>query len=194
MGIFGRLYEWTLRASRHPHANWYLGGVSFAESSFFPIPPDVMLAPMTLARPRDWWVLALVTTLTSVLGGLFGYVIGAFLLDAALPLVERLGYLPAYERASEWFARYGFWAVFAAGFTPIPYKIFTISAGAAQMALLPFLLGSLIGRGGRFFLVAALMRTLGPRIEPHLRRYVDAIGWAVLVLLALGLLAWQASG
>jgi membrane protein YqaA with SNARE-associated domain len=194
MGVFGRLYDWMLRAARHPHATWYLGGVSFAESSFFPIPPDVMLAPMTLARPRDWWLLALVTTLSSVLGGLLGYAIGVFLLDAALPLVERLGYLPAYERASDWFARYGFWAVFAAGFTPIPYKIFTISAGAAQMALLPFLLGSLVGRGGRFFLVAALVRALGPRIEPQLRRYVDAIGWAVLMLLALGLLVWQASG
>jgi membrane protein DedA with SNARE-associated domain len=84
--------------------------------------------------------------------------------------------------------------VFAAGFTPIPYKIFTISAGAAHMALLPFVLGSLVGRGGRYFLVAALVRLLGPRIEPHLRRYVDAIGWATLVLLALGLLIWQASG
>jgi membrane protein YqaA with SNARE-associated domain len=194
MGVFGRLYEGTLRASQHPHANWYLGGVSFAESSFFPIPPDVMLAPMTLARPRDWWRLALLTTLTSVLGGLLGYMIGVFLLDAAMPLIERWGYLPAYERASAWFAQYGFWAVFAAGFTPIPYKIFTISAGAAHMALLPFVLGSLVGRGGRFFLVAALVRLLGPRIEPHLRRYVDAIGWATLVLLALGLLIWQASG
>jgi membrane protein YqaA with SNARE-associated domain len=191
MRLFARLYDWMMQASRHRHANWYLGAVSVAESSFFPIPPDVMLAPMTLARPGDWMRLAALTTATSVIGGLFGYCIGYFLLDATLPLVERMGYLPAYEKATDWFARYGFWAVFAAGFTPIPYKIFTISAGAAQMALLPFVLGSLIGRGGRFFLVAGLVRALGPRIEPRLRQYVDAIGWTVLVLLALGLLVWQ---
>ncbi|MES0874227.1 YqaA family protein [Sinimarinibacterium thermocellulolyticum] len=193
MRLFARLYDWTMRASRHRRANWYLGAVSLAESSFFPIPPDVMLAPMTLARPRDWLALAGLTTVTSVIGGLFGYGIGYFLLDASLPLIERLGYLPAYEQATTWFERYGFWAVFAAGFTPIPYKIFTVSAGGAQMALLPFLLGSLIGRGGRFFLVAGLVRVLGPRIEPKLRAYVDAIGWIVLVLLVLGLLIWQVS-
>lgn len=191
MRLFGRLYDWMMQASRHRHANWYLGAVSLAESSFFPIPPDVMLAPMTLARPREWLRLATLTTVTSVIGGLLGYCIGYFLLDATLPLVERLGYLPAYEKATDWFDRYGFWAVFAAGFTPIPYKVFTVSAGAAQMALLPFVLGSLIGRGGRFFLVAGLVRALGPTIEPKLRQYVDAIGWTVLVLLALGLLIWQ---
>ncbi|MFC4251361.1 MAG: YqaA family protein [Sinimarinibacterium flocculans] len=191
MGPFGRLYDWMMRASRHRHANWYLGAVSAAESSFFPIPPDVMLAPMTLARPRDWAFLALLTTAASVLGGLLGYAIGHFLLDAALPLIERLGYLPAYVKVGAWFERYGFWAVFVAGFTPVPYKIFTISAGAAQMGLLPFVVGSLVGRGGRFLLVAGLIRIAGPRIEPTLRRYVDAIGWTVLVLLAVGLLAWQ---
>ncbi len=190
MGIFSRLYDWMMRVSRHPHANWYLGGVSFAESSFFPIPPDVMLAPMTLARPRDWLRLATLTTVASVLGGLFGYTLGYFLLEATMPVIERMGYLPAYQRASEWFELYGFWAVFAAGFTPIPYKVFTVSAGAAHMALFPFILGSLIGRGGRFFLVAGLVRAMGPSIEPQLRRYVDAIGWTVLGLLAVGLGLW----
>lgn len=191
MRLFGRLYDGMMQASRHRHANWYLGTISAAESSFFPIPPDVMLAPMTLARPREWAFLAALTTAASVVGGMFGYLIGHFLLDAALPLIERLGYLSAYQQASDWFGRYGFWAVFAAGFTPVPYKVFTISAGAAQMALLPFLLGSLIGRGGRFFLVAGLVRALGPRIEPRLRQYVDTIGWTVLGVLAIGLLSWQ---
>lgn len=187
MRIFGPIYDWMIAASRHPHASWYLGAVSVAESSFFPVPPDVMLAPMTLARPREWAFLALLTTLTSVIGGVLGYLIGYFLLDAAMPLIERWGYQPAYETAVRWFAEYGFWAIFVAGFTPIPYKIFTISAGAAQMALLPFLLGSVVGRGGRFFLVAALVRALGPRIEPQLRRYVDVIGWCVLGLVGVGI-------
>lgn len=191
MRVFSRLYDWMMSASRHPHASWYLGAVSVAESSFFPLPPDIMLAPMTLSRPRDWLFLAALTTLSSVAGGLLGYLIGYFLLDAALPLIERWGYLDAYAAAVEWFERYGFWAIFAAGFTPIPYKVFTISAGAMHMGLLPFVLGSLVGRGGRFFLVAALVRALGPRIERHPRQYVDVIGWGVLLLLIVGLWVWR---
>lgn len=191
MRIFGRLYDWMMVASRHRHATWYLGAISVAESSFFPVPPDVMLAPMTLARPRDWVFLATLTTLTSVAGGMLGYLIGHYLLDAAMPLIEQWGYLPAYKTAVGWFERYGFWAVFAAGFTPIPYKVFTISAGAAQMALLPFLLGSVVGRGGRFFLVAGLVRALGPRFEAQLAKSVDAIGWSALALLVIGLWLWQ---
>lgn len=191
MRIFGKLYDWMMAASRHRHANWYLGAISVAESSFFPVPPDVMLAPMTLARPRDWAYLAALTTLTSVAGGMLGYLIGYHLLDAALPLIEQWGYLPAYQTAVRWFERYGFWAVFAAGFTPIPYKVFTISAGAAHMALLPFVLGSVVGRGGRFFLVAGLVRALGPRFESQLRKSVDTVGWVALALLAAGLWLWQ---
>ena len=187
MRLFGPIYDWMIGAARHPHANWYLGAVSVAESSFFPLPPDLMLAPMTLSRPRDWAFLAALTTATSVVGGLFGYLIGYFLIDAALPLIEAWGYLPAYRTAVGWFEQYGFWAIFAAGFTPIPYKVFTISAGAAQMGLLPFALGSLVGRGCRFFLVAGLVRVVGPRIENQLRRYVDAIGLGALALLGVAL-------
>ncbi|MEQ1440219.1 YqaA family protein [Fontimonas sp. SYSU GA230001] len=187
MRVFAPVYDWMLAAARHPHARWYLGAVSVAESSFFPLPPDVMLVPMTLARPRDWAFLALLTTLASVAGGLIGYAIGYFVLDVVLPLIERWGYLAAYRTAAQWFEQYGVWVVFIAGFTPIPYKIFTISAGAAQMALLPFVVASVIGRGARFFLVAALVRALGPRVEPRLRPYVDVIGWCVLVLVGVGL-------
>lgn len=191
MRIFGRLYDRMLDAARHPYADWYLGVVSVAESSFFPIPPDVMLAPMALARPREWVFLATLTTLTSVIGGLIGYAIGHFALDAAMPLIEQWGYRPAYDTAVLWFERHGFWAIFVAGFTPIPYKIFTVSAGAAHMALLPFILGSLIGRGGRFFLVAGLLGVLGPRIEPRLRQFVDAIGWVTLAAVVIGVWLWQ---
>lgn len=187
--MFKSLYDWTMRACRHPRASWYLGGVSFAESSFFPIPPDVMLAPMTLARPDQAWRYAAITTITSVLGGVLGYLIGAYLLEMAMPLVDKFGYRPAYETAVSWFESYGFWAIFVAGFTPIPYKVFTISAGAAAMPLLPFVLGSLVGRGMRYFLIAGIVRWAGPKIEPQLVRYIDAIGW-ICLLLIVALVAW----
>jgi len=191
MKIFSHLYDRSLRWSRHPHAERYLAAVSFAESSFFPIPPDVLLAPMTLARPQRWWRLAALTTATSVLGGLLGYAIGYAALEWITPLLHRLDYWRHFETAHRWFEDYGFWAIFAAGFTPIPYKVFTIAAGAAHMGLLPFLLGSLVGRGARYLLVAGLVRWGGAPIEHHIRRYVDAIGWATLVALVAGYLAWR---
>jgi len=191
MGVFASLYDRVLRWSAHPYAERYLAGVSFAESSFFPVPPDVLLAPMTLAQPARWWRFALVTTLASVLGGLAGYLIGRLALDAVTPLLQSAGYWDGFLTARSWFDRYGFWAVFIAGFTPIPYKVFTIAAGAVHMALLPFVLGSAIGRAGRFFLVAGLVRWGGPRVEQHLRRWVDGIGWATLVLLVGGYALWR---
>lgn len=188
MAIFANLYDRVLSWSRHPHAERYLGIVSFTESSFFPIPPDVLLAPMTLARPPRWLRLAALTTFTSVLGGLLGYLIGQIAIDAVLPWLTQIGYLEHFRTAESWFAEYGFWAIFAAGFTPIPYKVFTIAAGAASMGLLPFVLGSFIGRGARFFLVAALVRFGGAPIEQHLRRYIDIIGWTALGLIVVILL------
>jgi membrane protein YqaA with SNARE-associated domain len=166
--------------------------VSFTESSFFPVPPDVLLAPMTLARPQRWWRLAALTTVTSVLGGLLGYLIGYVALESVTPLLHRVGYWGHFETAHAWFERYGFWAIFAAGFTPIPYKVFTIAAGAAHMALLPFTVGSLVGRGARYLLVAGLVRWGGAPIEHHIRRYVDGVGWATLGALAVGYVVWSA--
>lgn len=188
MKLFSPLYRRAMIWSRHPHAPWYLGGLSFMESSFFPVPPDVMLAPMCLATPRRAWFFALLTTLASVAGGLLGYAIGAFALDAILPWLQQSHYWPAYKTAVAWFERWGFWAVFIAGFSPIPYKVFTIAAGALGMALLPFTLASLVGRGLRFFLVAGLMAWGGARMEALLNRYVDRLGWAIVVLVALGAL------
>ncbi|MFN3594743.1 MAG: YqaA family protein [Thiobacillaceae bacterium] len=188
MRIFSPLYQRVMQWSRHPRAPWFLGGLSFAESAFFPVPPDVMLAPMALARPQQAWRLALITTLASVAGGLAGYAIGHFAFEWVAPWIEaRPRYWQAYQQAVAWFERYGFWAVFVAGFSPIPYKVFTIAAGVLSMALLPFALASLIGRGARFYLVAALMRLGGARMEAALHRYVDAIGWAVLALAVLAL-------
>lgn len=184
MRIFGALYDKVLGWARHRRAPWYLGGLSVAESSFFPIPPDVMLAPMVLARPERAWFLAGLTTLASVVGGVIGYFIGMFAFHLVEPLLHRFGYWDAYLLGREWFERWGFLViVFIGGFSPVPYKIFTITAGAVAMALMPFVVGSLIGRGMRFFLVAALMRWGGPRFEPYLRRYVDIIGWTVVAAL-----------
>jgi len=191
MRIFSRLYDRALAWSRHPHAERYLAAVSFSESSFFPIPPDVLLAPMTLARPERWLRLVGLTTVTSVLGGLLGYLIGYAALEAVTPLLHRVGYWGHFQTAHDWFERYGFWAIFAAGFTPIPYKVFTVAAGAAHMALLPFALGSLVGRGARYALVAGLVRWGGAPIEHHIRRYIDGIGWVTLAVLVVALLAWR---
>ncbi|MCK7471171.1 MAG: DedA family protein [Desulfomicrobium escambiense] len=129
MRLFSPLYRRAMTWSRHRHAPWYLGGLSFAESSFFPIPPDVMLAPMCLARPERAWQLAWLTTLASVAGGLAGYAIGYFAFDAIEPWLRESRYWAPYQLAVEWFHEWGFWAVFVAGFSPIPYKAFTIAAG-----------------------------------------------------------------
>lgn len=151
MRLFSSLYERVMLWSRHRHAPRYLVGLSFAESSFFPIPPDVMLAPMALAAPSRAWHFAFITTVASVLGGLFGYSIGVFAFELVEPVLKDAGYYASYLRAREWFSEWGFWAIFLAGFSPIPYKIFTITAGVISMALVPFFLASLIGRGARFF-------------------------------------------
>lgn len=182
MKLFGPLYDRVLNWSRHPKAPWYLGGLSFAESSFFPIPPDVMLAPMALAKPERWFRLALITTLASVLGGLLGYLIGWSAMDAVLPWVERMGHSAKLLQAQAWFERWGFWAILLAGFSPIPYKAFTIAAGGVGMALLPFTLASCIGRGGRFFLVAFLMARLGPAAEARLKPMIEWLGWGTVAL------------
>lgn len=190
MNIFSTLYDLVLRWAAHRHAAWYLGGLSFAESSFFPIPPDVMLAPMALAQREKAWRFALITTITSVLGGLFGYAIGMFAFDLVEPLLHDFGYWERFEKAVTWAEEWGFWIVFLAGFSPIPYKVFTIGAGTVSMALFPFVIASVIGRGARFFLVAGLIFWGGEKMESMLRTYVDRIGWAVVILATLGLVIY----
>lgn len=189
MKIFQPCYDLAIRWSRHRHASRYLGGLSFAESMFFPIPPDVMLAPMALSQPGRAWYFAFLTTLTSVLGGIGGYILGYFAFEAWLePLIISAGYGDKMAQATGWFEAYGVWVVFLAGFSPIPYKVFTITAGFMQMALLPFILASAVGRGARFFLVAGLMRWGGEAMEAKLRQYVEILGWAVVALVVVALL------
>lgn len=183
MRLFSSLYDRVMRWAAHRHAQWYLLGLSFAESSFFPIPPDVMLAPMALAKPHRAWRYAAMTTLASVAGGVAGYLIGHFAFGLVEPWIQSAGYGEKFQLASAWFEQWGVWVVFIAGFSPIPYKVFTLSAGVASMSFLPFVLASLVGRGARFFLVAALMVWGGQRMEKLLRRYVDVLGWLTLVLI-----------
>ncbi|MBN2865532.1 MAG: DedA family protein [Thiotrichales bacterium] len=182
MSLFSSLYDKTLMWAKHPKAPWYLGGMSFAESSFFPIPPDVMLMPMALAKPDKAFQYAWITTIFSLLGGVLGYAIGYWMLDMVWPLIESIGYVEKYRKIEGFFAEYGVWIVFIAGFSPIPYKLFTVTAGATGMALLPFIIASFIGRGARFFLVAWLMKVGGERYEPKIRQWIDWIGWFVIAL------------
>lgn len=188
MTLFSSLYGLVMQWARHKYACYWLALVSFSESSCFIIPPDVMLAPMTLANPNKAWFYASLTTFSSVAGGLLGYLIGMFAFQFIEPWLYSLGYIDAYELAQAWFSDYGFWAIFMAGFTPIPYKIFTLASGVIGMALIPFVIGSTIGRGMRFFLVAGLMSWGGARLEAKLRIWIDRIGWATVILLVMGYL------
>ncbi len=191
MKLFSALYSRVMIWSRHPHAAWYLAGLSFAESSFFPIPPDVMLLPMSLAKPDKALRFALITTLFSVIGGIFGYIIGWGFFEMIHPLLIKFGYQAAYIEASHWFHEWGFWAVLVAGFTPIPYKVFTIAAGSLMMPIIPFIMASFIGRGGRFFLVAILMKVGGTKLENFLLKTIDRLAIGLIILIVLGIIIWQ---
>ncbi|MHB8920766.1 MAG: YqaA family protein [Halothiobacillus sp.] len=191
MRLFGSLYDRVLTWSAHRRAPAALAGLSFAESSFFPIPPDVMLMPMALARPRCWWKFATIATLFSAMGGLFGYLIGWLAIDLMMPYLLKWGYGPTIETAKIWFTQWGFWAIIVAGFSPIPYKVFTITAGALTMNPFLFFLASVVGRGGRFYLVAGLIAWAGPKIAPKLRQYIEWMGWLTVALLIGAIVTWQ---
>lgn len=189
MQLFGPLYERVMRWSRHRHAERYLALLSFSESSFFPIPVDVMLAPMVMADRSKAWRLAAVAAVFSVLGGIAGYVIGWGMFEAIQPWLSESHYWDAYLTARQWFDDYGVWVVFVAGFSPIPYKVFTIAAGVAVLNLPGFIIASTIGRGARFFLVAGLVYAFGARFEETFLKYIERIGWAMVVLTII-VIAW----
>lgn len=150
-----------------------------------------MLAPMCLARPSRALWFATLCTLSSVVGGLAGYLIGRLAFASIEPWLMSSSWAPAFEQAVASFEQYGFWYVLLAGFSPIPYKVFTISAGAVGMPLLPFLVGSMAGRGGRFFLVAGLIRLGGESFALRLRAWVDILGWLAIALVLVGLVLWK---
>lgn len=189
--MFSYLYKKVMAWSRHRYALAFLSVLSFAESSFFPIPPDVLLAPMALSNPKRAFWYALVATVGSVLGGMFGYLIGHFGFDLIEPWLHQFHYWEKYLLAKSWFNEWGFWAVFVAGFSPIPYKVFTIAAGTLSMPVLPFILASFVGRGARFFLVSGLLAFGGERLESMLHVYVNRIGWATVGVVGLGVIAYK---
>ena len=192
MKLFSSLYQKVLHWSKHKHAPAYLGMLSFAESSFFPIPPDVMLAPMVLAKRERAWHYAALTTITSVAGGLAGYLIGMFLFsEIGQPVIDMYQAQENFDQVKAWFDQYGIWVVFVAGFSPIPYKLFTITSGVLALAMLPFTLASLVGRGARFFLVAGLLFWGGEKLEQFLHRRIDQIGWIMVGLVALAVVLLQ---
>jgi membrane protein YqaA with SNARE-associated domain len=181
-----RIYDWCIEAAHKPYALWILGAVSFAESSFFPVPPDVMLLPMSLARPERAWLYAGLCTLFSVLGGILGYAIGALLYDSIghwlIELYHLDGKVEAF-RAS--YAEWGALIIIGKGLTPIPYKLITITSGFAGYNIWLFVLCSIIGRGGRFFVVAVLLNRYGDTIRAEVEKRLGlwvALGAAVLVL------------
>ena len=185
-----RLYDWVLRLAKHRRAIPAMGVVSFCESSFFPIPPDVMLIPMVLANRSKAFTIAAVCTITSVLGGLLGYAIGYYFFETIGDWVIRTyGLQAGLEKFRDEFARWGIWVILIKGLTPIPYKLVTIASGAAHFDLFTFVWASIVTRGARFFIVAALLWKYGEPIQDFIEKRFTLVSWAFLIALVGGFVA-----
>lgn len=185
-----RLYDWTMRLAAHPRAMWGLGAVSFAESSFFPIPPDVMLIPMVLANRKKAFLIATVCTIASAVGGLFGYLIGAALYDlVAEPLLRTYGYVEAYAAFEEQYNRLGVLIVAGGALTPFPYKITTVFSGMVGMSIPAFFIASVLARGLRFYVVAGLLYWYGEPIRTFIEKNLGLLTVVFFVLLVGGFAA-----
>ena len=185
-----RLYDWIISLSRSPRAMPALAAVAFAESSFFPIPPDAMIVPMVIAQPQKAWRIAAVATVSSVIGGLFGYAIGYYLYETVGQwLIDLYGLQEGITSFREQFNEYGFWIILVKGATPIPYKIVTIACGIATYSLPMFVLASVITRGARFFIVAALLKRYGEPIREFIEKRLTLVTTAFVVLIVLGFVA-----
>lgn len=182
-----RLYDWTMRLARSRRAPHALAVISFAESSFFPVPPDVMLAPMVLARPEKAWTYAAICTLGSVAGGILGYIIGYYLTDFGQWLLALTGNAGGMAEYQCWYSEWGLWVILIKGLTPIPYKLVTIASGIAQFSLPVFIAASTATRGARFFLVAWVVKRFGPAMLPIIERRLATVALIFIGLLVLGL-------
>lgn len=181
-----RLYDWTLSLSKGRHAPTALGIVSFVESSFFPLPPDIMLIPMIIADRKAWWRLALICTISSVLGALLGYTIGAVLFETVgRPLLDFYHAQGTFDRLIEWYEQWGALGILAGAITPLPYKVLTIFSGTVGFSIPMFIAVSVIGRGLRFFIVAALLYFFGPPIQAFIEKRLTLV-FVVFVLLLVG--------
>ncbi|HWT13071.1 MAG TPA: YqaA family protein [Allosphingosinicella sp.] len=185
--MFRALYDWTLRLASHRHAIRSMAVISFAESSFFPIPPDVMVVPMVLARRDQAYLIATVCTISSVLGGMFGYAIGYFLYDSVGQwLMTVYGMHDGIEDFRRWYAEYGAAIILVKGLTPIPFKLVTIASGFAAFSFPIFVVTALITRGARFFAIAWLLRRYGAPMQEFIERRLTLVSWTFLILLAAG--------
>jgi membrane protein YqaA with SNARE-associated domain len=190
-----RLYQWTVHWAETPYGLMALALLAFAESSFFPIPPDVLLIALVMLRSSDWRRFALVCTLASVTGGFFGYWIGHAIWETVKGFFfAHVFSESAFLKVEQLYHQYDFWAVLAAAFTPIPYKVFTIAAGVFDLKLLPFGMASVLGRGGRFFLVAGILSVFGTRMKPFIEKYFNLLSILFFILLIGGfvLMKWLA--
>ncbi len=181
-----RTYAWMMKKAAHPHAIWWLAAISFIESSFFPIPPDIMLIPMILAAPSRWFSIAFVCTVSSVIGGFLGYAIGYYFMDTiGVGIFQTLGLAEKFNNFKPYVDEYGVWAIIIKGATPIPYKLITITAGAFKFDLLSFALASIVARGMRFFLIALLLRLFGEPIRAFVEKRLKLV-MLVAALLFIG--------
>lgn len=186
--MFKRTYQWVLHWAKTPYAEMALFGIAFVESSFFPIPPDVLLIVLCLGHVEKCFRFAFLCSLGSVLGGMFGYAIGYFLMDSVgVWVLDQYGAHAKFDAVKNMYQEYGAWAVFIAGFSPLPYKVFTIASGVLELNLAQFTVASLVSRSLRFFCVWALpLYFFGPRIKPFLDRYFKYVAWAFPILVVLG--------
>jgi membrane protein YqaA with SNARE-associated domain len=185
--MFRKLYDWTLRMAGHRHAIRYMGLVSFAESSFFPIPPDVMVVPMILARREQAYWIATVCTITSVLGGIFGYAIGHFLYESVgLWLVHLYHIEEKMQSLRALYDQYGAWVILVKGLTPIPFKLVTIASGVFSFNFPLFVLLATITRAFRFFLIAFLLKRYGAPVQAFIEKRLTLVGWVALIALIGG--------
>lgn len=188
--MFRSLYDWTMRQAARPNADRALAVVSFLESSIFPIPPDVMLIPMCLANRQRAFYYAFICTVASVIGGLFGYAIGYFLLETlGRWVIDLYGYGEKWQAFEAAYAEWGVWIILIKGLTPIPYKIVTIASGAAHFSLGVFIIASIVTRGLRFFLVAGLLRAFGEPIRDFIEKRLNILGIIFVVALVGGFVA-----
>jgi membrane protein YqaA with SNARE-associated domain len=188
--LLRRTYDWTMRLAARPDSEWVLAGVAFAESSFFPVPPDAMIVPMVLARPEKAWRIALVATVASVVGGLFGYAIGFFLIETVGALIiDAYGLGTKLGEFQAAYASWGLWIILIKGLTPIPYKLVTIASGMAAFSLPVFIAASVLTRGARFLLVAALLRRYGAPIRIFIEDRLTLVTSLFAALIVLGFLA-----
>jgi membrane protein YqaA with SNARE-associated domain len=183
-------YDWVIRMSEHPKSLWALAAVSFAESSFFPIPPDIMLIPMVIAQRAKAWLIAGVCTIASVAGGFFGYAIGYFFFETlGRWVIDLYGLQGGFADFQQQFNEYGLWIILIKGLTPIPYKLVTIASGAAHFDLLTFGLASIVTRGGRFYLVAGLLYLIGPPAREFVEKHLTLVTTVFAVVIVAGFVA-----